>query len=81
VRSQISCDGGTPSAASASACGGWGGCSSTMRRPPRPPARAQQAHLADAGLLQQQVDQGAGRPAAARQLRRQGRMAGVDTAA
>ncbi len=31
-RSHNNCDGSRPSAASASACGGWGGCSSTMRR-------------------------------------------------
>ena len=32
LRIQTSWDGGKPSAASASACGAWGGCSSTMRR-------------------------------------------------
>lgn len=42
--------------------------------------RAQQAHLADAGLLLQQLDQGADRPTAAGQLGREGGMSGVDAA-
>ena len=32
LRSHNSCEGGRPSAASARACGAWGGCSRTMRR-------------------------------------------------
>lgn len=32
LRTQTSWDGGKPSAASASACGAWGGCNNTMRR-------------------------------------------------
>lgn len=42
--------------------------------------RAQQAHLADAGLLLQQFDEGADRPAAAGQLGRERRMPRIDAA-
>lgn len=42
--------------------------------------RAQQAQLAHAGLLQQEIDQRPGRPTPSRQLLRQLGKAGVDTA-
>lgn len=42
--------------------------------------RTQQAHFADAGLLQVQVDQRAAGPAATRQLARKRGMAGIDAA-
>jgi hypothetical protein len=42
--------------------------------------RLEQAQLADAGLLQHEIDEAAGGPAIAGQLGRQDRMAGVDAA-